>query len=309
MSNNDGIFDRAPPEKEREVNGFLISYKPMGEVDTIPVPPQPDYRDNEESNYIRKPLTDEEKEVLRKAATHFTNLLSSPDPVLSLLRAPFQIREASANMRHYIVGNGELRNYSEDQTERLIDNGVAYNRDYENSTVVTKPKDIQEVFLDLIKKDFRGKDKQGYLSLNLNRTIYVNWFSVQSKEDDWYYAIGSFLVSYGAYLKRLSGKKVILKYRSYIYDRYNWNTIGSIHLPVLSDEAILSNLTKEEREIFDRANKKEWQIRDSSMKANSVEINDSFIGLLTDLGTTDGHKPKAYDIVGGGKILGYEYEE
>ncbi|MGV1828571.1 hypothetical protein [Agrobacterium vitis] len=193
------------------------------ETGPIPRPPHPPVDDvGDKSTYINSKLTPEEKEKLISSAEQFADILEWGG-------YDSRFSEAAANVKHYREGNGSDRKLSSDEI-----------RDIETSlpTFSENKNKFLYQFLNDISDQFKNDKNLNVACFILEEKPGDYWLGATAKPSQspkWHYAMGSFLFSFGARAEvmKIDGKETGLKikYKVYIYDRYNWDMGKTVSVP------------------------------------------------------------------------------
>lgn len=269
-----------------------------GTSSEIPRPPRPaDKGDTEPSQYIPKGMSDKDKKALREAALEWTDSLGG-----IMAQSYLPKRPAGVNMNHYRHGGGKDRTFGEGSVDELQDNLNPSGKATDNS--------VSSQFLLLIVREMkaRGPGTRRYLARNAtfgspNRG--TNWFGVTAEGDTaWYYAVGSFMMSYGAHAVR-SGKTTTIRYRLFIYDRYNWDVEDGISkevkVPSSIEWALDEDRTKAAEELQFNPYQKYFE---RIQNGEGYVVRDALMGSLISTGDAAN-----FDVVGAGTVHWVRYED
>ncbi|MEF2074832.1 hypothetical protein [Consotaella aegiceratis] len=169
--------------------------------------------------YINAQLSEEQKEQLINSAETFSNILRlSATSVFGLETETYQAEE---NVEHYRFGNGADRTYSESDIARM-------ERDIPNFPG-GRSGELAE-FIESIRGQLTSEGGSPRFFHLWNNSQNNAWSSVDSNKTPWFYAVGLFNFSYSARV-RVSGLTAIIEYKTYIFDRYDWNPGQGIEVP------------------------------------------------------------------------------
>lgn len=268
-----------------------------GTLSSIPQPPRPaDNGDTDPSRYIPRGMSDTDKKALREAALEWTDTLGGV-----MAQAYVPRRPAAVNMNHYRHGGGADRTYGAGSIDELQDNlndsGKATDRSVSTQF-------LQQIVLDM---QMRGPGTRRYLAKNTtpNSPNYnTNWFGVTAEGNTaWYYAVGSFMMAYGAHAVR-SGTSTTIRYRLFIYDRYNWDVLPngeskSVNVPSSVEWALNESEIADAQDLDFNSYQKYFE-----RTGKGYTVTDALMGSLIESGDAAN-----FDIVGAGSIHWIRYDD
>ncbi|MDO5622983.1 MAG: hypothetical protein Q4G24_16170 [Paracoccus sp. (in: a-proteobacteria)] len=241
-------------------------------------------------------MSDEDRRALREAALEWTDTLGG-------IMAHGHPTKASAaqNMRHYRQGGGRDREYG----ARSVDNL----QNTLNTQGTITDQSVSEQFLNLIAEDmkFRSDGIRRYLARNANFSspnYGSNWFGVTAERNTgWFYAVGSFWMAYGAHATR-QGSVTTIRYRLFIYDRYNWDveddgTSKGVSLPSYIDVPLNQRRTAPAEGLSFNAEQRYFE-----RSPEGYFVTDALIGSLVASGDAAN-----FDIVGAGTVRWARFED
>lgn len=268
---------------------ITVALQPVSGRDrTIPVPSRPAKSDTDPSRYIPRGMSDKDKAALREAALEWTDTLGGFFATYASGRRP-----AADNINHYRHGGGKDRSYGESATDELQNTMNAEGKATDRS--------VASQFLKLIAERMQagGDITQKFLSLNMTAgspNYGTNWFGVTAEgKTSWYYAVGSFKMAYGAHAVR-KGAETTIRYRLFIYDRYNWDIEGAISKAVTIPSSVEYALDEDEIEGAESLQFNRYQ-KYFEKSGETYTVTDALMGSL--ITTGDAHN---FDIVGAGTI-------
>jgi len=189
----------------------------------IPVPPRPPNDDvANKSAYINSKLTAEQKDQLISSAGQFADILEwggySSD-----------FSEAAENVKHYRTANGTDRTLNV-QEMSSIENDLPKFK-------ANKNKYLNEFLDDVARQMTANKLTVGCFILEEKPGDYwLGAYATPDQSKKWFYAMGGFLFSFGARAEVLMPtptfphRTLKIKYKLYIYDRYNWDLGKTINI-------------------------------------------------------------------------------
>lgn len=266
-----------------------------GQSRSIPTPERPaENGDTDPTLYIPEGMSDENRAALREAALEWTDTLGS-----IAARARGSTAEAAENMYHFRHGDGRDRRFGAGSVDAMQENLTEASASVSESV---SQQFIAKIVADMASSDARTKR---YLTLNsgISANAGTNWFGVSVEQGSpWYYAVGSFLMSYGAYAFRASGGGVMIYYRMFIYDRYNWDVVEvegehvskEVNVPA-SVEWIMDESEIEGAEDFMFGPNQPYF--KETADGESYIVTDALMGSLVATGDADN-----FDVVGAGTI-------
>lgn len=280
-----------------------IGIKKVGQGLSIPVPEK--LKDNGDvrssSEYIPQGMSEADRKALREAGLEWAGttggvVARNLDWIPDLERLPKvqHAAQAAEHMNHFVTGDGkEFKLSGSDVAEIRTD--VEKVAAFETRTLTA--------FLDLVYADFKSGARAQYLITNETASspnYGTNWFGMsEDAGEKWYFALGSFWVSYGALASRMRAGMVRIAYRMYIYDRYNWDVGKGTSIPrsglsMLLDEDVMKPATK-------LTGPAGYSYFDIDEKGGKYHVNDSLLGALVESGDADN-----FDVTGSGEIR-YKY--
>lgn len=269
-----------------------IAIEIVGTSPTIPRPPRPANNGDvsHPSEYIASGMTDEERQSLREAAQHWAGTLGG----FVARNFSGDKEQAAEHMDHFLTGDGDDLSLGRNNV-REIRTTVNDVGDFENTKLAQ--------FFELVRTDFAnsGVGHKQYLIKNArvgSPNYGENWFGLsEDRGKKWFYALGSFWVSYGAYAFEIDGQYIQINYRLYIYDRYNWDLGKEVSIPGgqlrhLINDGLMDDISS----LTGPLGSPYFQTRSTTTgKVSEYTVNDALLGSLVESGDAD-----AYDIVGAG---------
>ncbi len=282
----------------------------------IPRPARPRLDDVSPSAYIPKGMTAEDRRALREAGLEWTDTLGmAKDGVLGWA-AGSRFKRAGQNISHYRDGEGAAVELSEGEVEDLQSQTTLFSS-------------VEREFVQLLGDDMRDRavgTQRHYVAINADPSspnAHTAWFGAYAKGGTgWYYAMGGFMISYGAMTIRKPGF-VAIWYRSFVYDRYNWDLGKDTKLPQIGLNQLLDDPTMEEiaglygpdelryfRSAVtgqDSDGNPTYENRDSENREGEVDgyrlgdryvVSDALLGALEESGDA-----QRYDINGSGRVV------
>lgn len=228
-----------------DVPSNILTLQLAGNAPAIPRPEPREADDADPATYIPKGMTEEQRTALRTSGVKVSDFLGSV-PALGPARA---FSEASANMRHYRSGRGSARNYDVEDTEEILAQADV------RTPVTMALDDVTRVFVSQViaTAAATGPGTSQFLAINVvsnNPGIRgTNWFPMYSIDSKWRYALGGFDFAPAAMVIN-DGVFITVRYRIFIYDRYNWDENKAIHIPWVDPQILLGNEAFEELSVL-----------------------------------------------------------
>lgn len=213
----------------------------VGRGAAIPVPTPRIIKDSDPVGYTPKGMTAEQRTALKTAGVKMSNFLASLPKLPGTLDVA---SEAAANMRHYRNGGGRARSYDTATTEGILAQG-----DVQTATPMALD-DVTSVFISQVVSTVAasGPGTYQFLAINLasnNSAIReTNWFPMYSIDTKWKFALGGFDFAPAA-LAINDGAFITVRYRIFIYDRYNWDEGKTVQIPLADPDLLLGAETME----------------------------------------------------------------
>ncbi|MBL3562791.1 hypothetical protein [Rhodovulum sulfidophilum] len=263
---------------------------------TIPLPQKPSQTgDTDVAEYVPEGMSEEDREALRTAGREWVGTLGG-------FLARFHPTKAAAaeNISHFMNGNGSDKVFGAGDTDDLLVSLVP--------TGAAVAKTLPELFVDLIYQYIKNSSDtiRRYLARNAGSSVNngMNWFGVTAESGTkWFYAVGSFLMSCGAYSVKRRGEVVVF-YRIYIYDRYNWDVEDGVEKETAAPKFPLSWFLDDDvmNEIGDikLKNEKQFYFRTGTGYDGESEayiVNDALMGAQVESGDASN-----FDITGAGSV-------
>lgn len=288
----------------------ILTLLAVGRAPEIPRPTPRDPQDSDPANYTPEAMTDDQRIALRKAGIAVSNLLGSMSGPAALSKLN-PAAEAGENMKHYRHGNGRSRSYNAAKTEEILAQGTV------STPTPMALDDVTQTFVAQIIAivSASGPGTYQYLANNFasdNDAIRgTHWFPMYSADSKWKYALGGFDFAPAA-LAINDGVTVTVKYRIFIWDRYNWDEGKTVQLPyfdpeiAIGPEAMGNLLGAQPRQgtpnpyISDGYNYKKNEAGEWIKGTRYTSLNDALFGNLINEDLAQN-----YDINGAGQIHTY----
>ncbi len=198
---------------------------------SIPIPPPPPKDDiPDKSLYVSSKLTEDQKKQLVSSAEQFADILEWGGYMSSF-------SQAAKNVTHYRNGKGADRRLTSDEIENI---------QAELPTFRENKNKFLNQFLDDIARQFASADFMDACFI-LEEKPGDHWLGAYAKREEsskWYYAVGGFLFSFGAKAQVVNSPTaeregmLRIRYKIYIYDRYNWDLGKDVTLPKRQIDAV-----------------------------------------------------------------------
>ena len=246
-----------------DVPSNILTLQFVGTAPAIPTPKPRQTDDVDPATYVPNKMTEEQRTTLRSAGVKVSDFLAN----MPKMPAPLDVaNEASANMRHYRTANGSTRSYDMAKTEEILAQADV------RTPVSMALDDVTRVFVSQViaTAATSGPGVSQYLAINAVSTNPgirgTNWFPMYSLDAKWKYALGGFDFAPAAMVVR-DGVFITVRYRIFIYDRYNWDEDKSIHLPFIDPKVFLGSDDFEELSIL-RPGAQSWESAGASTSPN-----------------------------------------
>lgn len=262
----------------------------------IPVPPAPPNDDiPDRSLYISGKLTPEQKDQLISSAEQFADILEWGGYSASY-------SQAAKNVKHYRNAKGADRRLTAEEVADIQS---------ELPTFQSNKNKFLNQFLDDIARQFATSSfSTGCFILEEKPgDHWLGAYARPSESPKWYYAVGGFLFSFGAkadVIKVPTEKEdgvLRIRYKVYIYDRYNWDFGKNVTLPKNKVDAIdyaTPGSIEPLKELPQTYPPKNYiETVESEGGAAQYEVSDSVMGSLATVGKADffdirGETPEQY---------------
>lgn len=222
----------------------ILTLQAAGRAPEIPRPTPRDPQDSDPADYTPEAMTEDQRIALRQAGIAVSNMLGSMSGP-AILSGINPAAEAGENMKHYRNGNGRSRSYNAAKTEEILAQGTV------STPTPMALDDVTQTFVAQVIAVVAasGPGTYQYLAMNFsseNSAIRgTNWFPMYSADNKWKYALGGFDFAPAA-LAINDGVSVTVKYRIFIWDRYNWDEGKTVRLPYFDPEAAVGTEAMED---------------------------------------------------------------
>lgn len=262
----------------------------------IPVPPPPPNDDiPDRSLYISNKLTKDQKEQLISSAEQFADILEWGGYSSSY-------SQAAKNVKHYRHGKGADRRLTPEEVESIQSDLPTFQSN--------KNKYLNEFLDDIARQFAAGSFTTGCFILEEKPgDHWLGAYARPTESPKWYYAVGGFLFSFGAKAEVIKtptedeGGTLKIRYKVYIYDRYNWDLGKDIKLPKREVDAVdyatpgSIEPLKELPQTYPAKNYIETVANEDG--SESYQVSDSVMGSLAAAGKADffdirGETPEQY---------------
>lgn len=225
---------------------MYLGFEPRSD-NIIPRPERPPTDDVDPSAYIPEGMTERDRQALRNAGLEWTDTLGSVrGELIGWAARSFggtgqnTFQRAGQNIHHFREGGGAPINLDKSEMDDLQSQTALFSA-------------VERQFIDLIVADMTPKvsgTRKHFLAMNGNPDSPnkdTPWFGAYAQRGTgWFYAMGGFLLAYGAIaFRRITS--IDISYRSYVYDRYNWDlgketNVPSRHLSYLLNDTVMGRV-------------------------------------------------------------------